>query len=518
MVTRTSKTSQHSFLPPSSTSSLSLQVPSSSSLVSVLEVGTRRYHSASNLKLIPGSSSPSVKYFSTSEAPLQQKQTNEGGKVGGGGSGNEVKHSVRAIPTRHSSKHIPSIAPHDILDNATDKILSSTPGTLFAYESSYLNQSKQEEYETGLSVSYHHQEQVEYLLRGYSSLLPNSIVHLQSPQSPNHPMYNREMFTSGKIDIAQMDIAEEEQVVDKMIQLIERMETEGSVYIDLRSKLRSQMALVSGKESDSAAAGINTEESDSSDSDSDSSSDSDGGSSDGDDATEEDKGAWRKVQLVENYGAPPGPSAAMYDLTLDAIANIIRKTSDPITYLKKAMDLFQSSISRNESDRKQEMDVVNLKSIPTAATFNALIRISSNVEKDTGKSQGHNDEVRDEALSNAFQAFNSMNHHPHVHRNSATYHYLIRTVNKFFPDCKSKGYILATFWDKCILTDAVLDENVIQAFLDVKTDDCGEDVHLFFKKRVVDVYDPEVKNGYGFPLKYSRNKKKKRFDKMLDVY
>ena len=37
----------------------------------------------------------------------------------------------RLIPTRHSSKNAPSIAPVDILDNATDKILKSIPGTLF---------------------------------------------------------------------------------------------------------------------------------------------------------------------------------------------------------------------------------------------------------------------------------------------------------------------------------------------------------------------------------------------------
>ena len=37
----------------------------------------------------------------------------------------------RLIPTRHSSKNSPSIAPVDILDNATDKILHSIPGTLF---------------------------------------------------------------------------------------------------------------------------------------------------------------------------------------------------------------------------------------------------------------------------------------------------------------------------------------------------------------------------------------------------
>ncbi len=38
---------------------------------------------------------------------------------------------LRLLPTRHSSKCAPSIAPVDILDSATDKILNSTTGTLF---------------------------------------------------------------------------------------------------------------------------------------------------------------------------------------------------------------------------------------------------------------------------------------------------------------------------------------------------------------------------------------------------
>ncbi len=402
-----------------------------------------------------------------------------------------------------------------------------------AYETSYLNQSKREEYETGLSVSHYHQEHIEYILRGYSSLLPNNnknnnnnstIVHLQSKSETN-------------IDVdSNMKEEEMERVVNKMIQLVERMEDEGRVYVDLRSKLRSQMAHVRRQERQAAASAAaaaaddadNTAASEkregrassnlisNSDSDSSSSSGSDS-DDDGDDATEENREAWKMVQLVENYGAPPGPSAAMYDLTLDAIANVIHNTSDPIPYLQKSMELFERSLSRNELDRKQDLDVVNLKSMPTAATFNAVIRISSNVVKESG-SGSSNEQVRDVAVTNAFTAFHAMDVHPHVHRNSATYNYLVRTVDKFFPACKAKGHILATVWDDCVFKDAVLDENVIKAFLDVKYEDCGEDIHFYFTKRIADVYDPEVKNGYGFPVKYSRNKKKRRFDKALDVY
>lgn len=38
---------------------------------------------------------------------------------------------IRLIPTRHSRHHVPPIAPGDVLDNATVKIVKSIHGTLF---------------------------------------------------------------------------------------------------------------------------------------------------------------------------------------------------------------------------------------------------------------------------------------------------------------------------------------------------------------------------------------------------
>ena len=46
-----------------------------------------------------------------------------------------TKKSIRLIPTRHSRHHKPPAAPVDVLDNATDNILNSIPGTLFGMSS-----------------------------------------------------------------------------------------------------------------------------------------------------------------------------------------------------------------------------------------------------------------------------------------------------------------------------------------------------------------------------------------------
>lgn len=430
--------------------------------------------------------------------------------------------SIRLIPTRHSRHHAPPTAPVDILDNATEKIVNSIPGTLFAYKSDFMKLSKQEEYEIGLSASHYHQEHVEYLLRGYSSLLQSSIVRLQLPKSPSHPMNKY-----GTIDnSSNATTLKEEEIVDKMIQLVERIEHEARVYVQLRSKLRSQLANLNpgnddeSKKPDSNSnksnEGIRTDKSEEMVVDDENDDDDENNAND--DATEESKLGWQMTQIQTNYGAPPGPSSAMYDLTLDAIANIISKTSDPITYLNKARTLFQSALSRNELDQKQNFDTVNVHSIPTSLTFNALIRISSNVGAKTSNTMSSEEEIRDVAITSAFMGFDAAHHHNVVQRNSATYDYLIQTVNAFFPDCESKGYILVALWDKCTLKEGVLDENILNSLLQVNSKDCGDKFHGWLTKDVRDIYNPEEKNGYGFPLKYSKNKNLRKFDKRLEVY
>ena len=380
---------------------------------------------------------------------------------------------------------------------------------------------KQEEYEIGLSTCHYHQEHVEYLLRGYSSLLPSSIVHLQSPKSPSHPI--NKYGSSNNTSLA--TVLKEEEIVDKMIQLVERIENEGKVYVQLRSKLRSQLANLDMNNHDETnntnhytnknteGTGTANEEENMVDDEND-----DDERDANNDATEDSKLGWQMTQIQSNYGAPPGPSSAMYDLTLDAIANIISKTSHPVSYLNKARMLFQSALSRNELDQKQDFDTVNVHSIPTSLTFNAFIRISSNVGVETNNKMSSEEEIRDVAITNAFMGFDAVNHHNVVQRNSATYNYLIQTVNAFFPDCESKGYILVALWDKCTISDGVLDENILKSLLEVNSKDCGDKFHDWLIKDVRDVYNPKEKNGYGFPMKYSKNKNVRKFDKRLDVY
>ncbi len=358
-------------------------------------------------------------------------------------------------------------------------------------------------------------------------MIENSIVQLQLPKDPNHPLNkldyenNINSVSIGRMNASHNHDKNQMEIVDKMIQLVERIEKEGDVYVELRSKLRSQIATIyhnENQKNDTTSTSSSTFSYDSSNNSNhdEYDEDTDGDIDSSNDATERTKVQWLTTQFTSTYGATPGPSTSMYDLTLDAIANTISKTSNPILYLYKARKLYLNALERNELDCKQKFDGINIKSNPTAATFNTLIRISSCVDIRRKEING-DEEVRDVAVANAFMGFDSVHHHHVVQRNSATFHYLIQTVNKFFPDCDSKGYILVTLWDKC-KSEGVLNENIIKSMLEVNSKDCGGKFHAWMVKDIRDVYDPKEKNGFGFPLKYSKNKNLKRFDKRLDVY
>jgi len=445
------------------------------------------------------------------------------------------KTAFEGIPTRHSRHHIPSIAPVTILNDATQEILNSTPGSLFAYDSNNMNRTKQQEYEAGLEVSHYHTEHLEYILRGYSSLISNSITQIQYQSKAKqinknmnmNMIQNQLLEKTNNNDPSKVDM-DEMEIVENMIALVHRMEEEGRVYVQLRSKMRSQLALLHQNRHNHDDSGSSSNNSSSSSSNSGSTSNSNNsdsdssGTSDDEDIEESTKQAWQMTRLISNYGSPPGVSTPMYDLTLDAISNIISKsttstTTTTLSLLYQARTLYATSLSNHKLDVDQKLEDMNIKCIPSAATFNTLIRISNNVDMNLVPEELQ-DEVRDVAIENAFLAYDAMGHHKIVERNNATYFYLLRVVNKYFPDCVTKGNIMVGLFDKC-LSEGVLDENVLHCMMeDVNSKDCGNDFDNYIQNRLKDKVDFDVKNGFGLPMKFGKNKKSRRYDKRLTVY
>lgn len=376
------------------------------------------------------------------------------------------------FPTRHSRHHTPSIAPPDILADASNTIIQSNPGTLFAYNPDYLYQSKLDEFEHGLKESNHFQQKVEYILRGYSTLLPSSIVNCTHDTTPPTNL-------SG--------ISSSDEIVNQMINLLERVELEGRTYVELRSKYHSQLARVSSETTDPDSAKSENSE------------------------TIEDASSEKDSMklYIDSYGAPPGRSTTMYDLILDAIAVTIPSSPNKLTLLKTSRELYLRVLNNNELNKKAGTVEANPSSIPSACTFNAVIRASC-IETTDERS-------RDTAFENMFLAFNTMYHDDYVYRNSATYRYMLQALKHHFPISELRGNIACGMWQKCI-TDKVLDMHVYEALK--KLSDEGNhslDYDRWWAK-IEGQFTGKDTNGYGFPIDWGKNKRVRRYHKRINLY
>jgi len=398
----------------------------------------------------------------------------------------------RALPTRHSRHHVPKVAPFDSLKEMSDKLLDAIPGTLFVYEADDLNLTKLEEYEHALTKSYRTQQTAEYILRGYNVTFPTSLIQTTNPDSITNDNWKRAM-----------DATSYEERLEKMMKILERMELEGDVYVEMRTKFRSQLACRNADDGDDAVASNN------------------------DDLTmssREEMETAKMQQLANTYGAPPGPSTAMYDLILDAISVSIPylSPSTAMTWLHKAETLRESVLDRHIVDvAAGEMDKVNLDSIPSPITFNAVIRAAANAPYD-----GNEEQLRDKALEAAFYTYDSMHHHRIVDRNTATYRYILQTVGKYIPVSPSKGNIAHSLFVKACVEERVLDETVVDALLNYvmtdeggigKADSLGMDFDNWIDDHIKTTFH-ESKNGYGFPVKWSSKKRTKRYDRRFAAY
>jgi len=395
-----------------------------------------------------------------------------------------------------------------------------------------------EEYEQALSECHSLQQKTEYLLRGYSSQLPGSLVNTNANTNAS--------ASTTMVDTKVSPPTNPHEIIKNMIQLLERMEQEGKAYVELRSKYRSQLAHVSGNNDngknyhhDDIHIDTDIDIDDDTDIDIDANNDDNDGSGNGtivDEST--NNTAWKMNALVTNFGAPPGPSNTMYDLILDAIAVSISASSAPLELLKMARVVHGRALARYELDVKAGVEQMNPSSCPTPATFNAVIRaaagisatetgsgIASGIDADTDAdaetgiatdtANMENEEVRDYAMENAFFTFDAMHHHPVVHRNSSTYRYMLDMIGVIFPVGEVRGNIAAVMWEKAV-QDKVIDVPLFEAMQKVGRAEHGELFDNWWKsteaKFVKDV------NGHGFPMIWGKNKKLRRFDRKLDSY
>ena len=425
-----------------------------------------------------------------------------------------TSNSSSGIPTRHS-RHVPRPVCTDSaeLESTTASLLASRPGSLFTYEfngaiyntnggkgsttSSSSSSSKADEYEAGLARSDTTTQKFEWTLGGHAAAIPGTIIAAASAGS-----------TASTTSAAS---GNSKQHLDAMVELLERIEEEGRIYVELRARVLNQHY------NDNNTAAPDSSSSDSSDSDSDADTDTTSTSS------AQSQSAWRIQSLINRYGAAPGPSIYMYDALLDAIAccaeqhaeqddtaeqdNTADSSSMPsMEYLALARSVYERALARHHADGGPNAN--NRLTMPTLVTYNAVLRTCAAVQYDAdADADGSNEheQVRDAALDLAFVVYDALNANAPSdpastsnavsknksskkvnkakvtagttantgtgmpQRNSATYAHMLRLIAKYLPPSPTRGNVAYGLWLSCTGHDGVLDHQVIQAYVEANT-------------------------------------------------
>lgn len=225
------------------------------------------------------------------------------------------------IPTRHS-RHAPppaclsAVQLHEI----TEEVLKTPPGALIRYLTSERDDSVHAWESADIAV-----QKVEWLIRGYSAHVSNTIMHkiypVESMEDPAH-------------------------CILKIKDLLRKLEKEGNLYMELRQKVRLQLDI-------EARNGL-------------------------DEDSDDDEEAETSVPQVF---ASPGQTIAMFDTLLDTMA----VTTSPDTPCQVG-DIVTKVNLRFEQDGGQVLNV-NPSTVPTQLTYNAALRAIANTPNCSDKTR-----------------------------------------------------------------------------------------------------------------------------------
>ena len=350
------------------------------------------------------------------------------------------------LPTRHSLMQPPKVCTDPIeLREETARLMEAPVGTLYAGQAT-VDGGREEAYE----LAYHTIQKAEYLQFGHASQIPGT-------------MYASSLSLGG-VEPLQADM----NPLALMKTLVERLEQEGEMYLQLRrQKQRTTLSHHhAGKMVYMASPTVGDDNDDESDSSSDDettgNASSSSSSSDDDDDSEDETEMSAGTSTTPSFEfAPPGPTAKMQEALLDAMACV--GTAAPGDYFEIAIKILEA----NDLDKG-----TNPYTLPSHVTYNAALRGISRcplAEDDAA--------VRDEAISSAFALYNHLTHSLHLPRNSATFVYMLQTVNNVFPASRVKGNICVTLWDHASRL-GVADTNVIETLKEVLGGENGPEFEI----------------------------------------
>ena len=426
-----------------------------------------------------------------------------------------------SIPTRHS-RHLPRPVCADAaeLEATTASLLASRPGSLFTYEhggggaigSLGGSSNKADEYEAGLARSDVTTQKFEWTLGGHAAAIPGTVANASAAAC---------IAASGDASSASSySLSKSKKHLDAMVELLERIEEEGRIYVELRARVLNQQFGSGGVSSASSSSSDS-----SSDSGSSSSSDSDNETSTG---AAKSQSAWRIQSLINRYGAAPGPSIYMYDALLDAIACCAERQQQQqhhhhqqqeqddssadmsMEYLALARSVYERAMARHYADGGPNAN--NRLTVPTLVTYNAVLRTCAAAVEYNSNNNALRVQVqlRDAALDLAFVVYDALNANSPTDpastsnavsknksskkvagnntsittttstcttssaailpkRNSATYAHMLRVIARCIPPSPTRGNVAYGLWLSCTGHDGVLDGQVIQAFVEANT-------------------------------------------------
>ena len=214
-------------------------------------------------------------------------------------------------------------------------------------------------------------------------------------------------------------------------------------------------------------------------------------------ATQDDENEETVGFTLEDY-ASPGATVHMYDTILDSIA--LNTHSDTPT---KSLPYLQRVIERYHQDGGIENNR-NVATVPTVMSFNTVLRACANTPYTEGQ-----EEVRDNALQVGFNTYDFMRHF--VHRNSATYAYMMQIIAKFLPPSETRGNIAYGMWAQA-KSEQVIDQMVIDSTMQAYTPSNGEEFDTWIEETIKD------KGFENIPQKWRKNSKVRRHQKPSGIY
>ena len=419
----------------------------------------------------------------------------------------DSKQFHQLLSVTHSRHHEPPIAPFEDIQKLSVEILSSPLGSLYSFD-----ENDHKIYEHPHDISDELTQRVEFILRGHSALIPNSILDFTSDERFAGQRYIPNADTEPDRYKAWKEERTSMSIKDRLVlmkQLIRRLEEEGEHYQKRAEEYRlALLAPTISIEDDEKATSTPTLP-----------------------LEFQPKYSPPPVKTIFERYSSPGPSIHMYDLLLDAYAICAEEMSKQINvkskkyaytapnseellmFLKEADSVYQKAKQRHDVDGRHNN--INPKTILTPITFNALIRIASsipyiqeNTVENLSKLKTPTLKIRDSALTIGLRTYEEMHACDCVDRNSQTYKYVFNVVKKFIPECRSRGHLVRGFFQQAI-EDGVVNQVVIHALID---NGGGQDYKEWLTNEILD------KDLSTFPRNWTFLAKKRQYKQGNGLY